>query len=214
MMLTDSTDKLMAMAGYETIKFFAPERFVRPEIEHIRRWDFAREVQPGLFVHTDYDLTRPSVDLRTQKALPRGYTPSDFEIYDYPGYYDQKPDGEHYAAVRIDEFGTQFETAQADTNARGVAVGSLFTLDGHPRADQNREHVIIAASYDLRVQRLRGDADRRGAADVCVQLRGDVERAAVPSAARRRPSRSCRGRRRRWSSARRAKRSTPTSTAA
>ena len=131
------------------IKFFTPEQFVRPEVEYIRRWDFAREVQPGLFVHTDYDLTRPSVDLRTQKALPRRYTPSDYEIYDYPGYYVQKPDGEHYAAVRIDEFGTQFETAQADTNARGVAVGSLFTLDGHPRADQNREQVIIAATYDL-----------------------------------------------------------------
>ena len=126
-----------------------PEQFVRPEVEYIRRWDFAREVQPGLFVHTDYDLTRPSVDLLTQKALPRTYTPSDYEIYDYPGYYVQKPDGEHYAAVRIDEFGTQFETAQADTNARGVAVGSLFTLDGYPRADQNREHVIIGASYDL-----------------------------------------------------------------
>ncbi len=149
LMLTDSIDTLKPVAGYEAIKFFMPEQFVRPEIEHIRRWDFAREVQPGLFMHTDYDLTRPGVDLRTQKAMPRQFTTGDFEIFDYPGYYVQKPDGEHYAAVRIDEFGTQFATAQGDTNARGLAVGSLFTLNGYPRDDQNREHVIVAASYDL-----------------------------------------------------------------
>jgi type VI secretion system secreted protein VgrG len=149
MMLTDSTDKLLETPGYEVLKFLVPDRFVRHDIEYIRRWDLSREVQPGLFVHTDYDLTRPSVNLQTKKALPRDYTPSSYEIFDYPGYYMQRKDGEHYAAVRIDEFGTQFETAQADTNARGVAVGSLFTLDGHPRADQNREHVIISATYTL-----------------------------------------------------------------
>jgi type VI secretion system secreted protein VgrG len=149
MMLTDSTDMLTATPGYEEIKFFTSEQVLRPKFEHIERWDFAREVQPGRFVHTDYDLTRPSVDLQTQKALPRRYTPSNYEIYDYPGYYSQRRDGEQYAAVRLDEFGTQFETAQAETNARGVAVGSLFTLERCPRADQNREHVIIAATYDL-----------------------------------------------------------------
>jgi type VI secretion system secreted protein VgrG len=137
------------VAGYEIIKAFSPEQFVRPEVEYISQWDFAREVQPGLFVHTDYDLTRPTVNLLTQKSLPRTYTPSDYEFYDYPGYYLQKPDGEHYAAVRIDEFGTQFETAHAVTNARGVTVGALFTLEGYPRADQNHEHVIVGASYDM-----------------------------------------------------------------
>jgi type VI secretion system secreted protein VgrG len=149
MMLTDSNDMLAATAGYEDVKFFMPEQVVRPEIEYIRRWDFAREVQAGTFVHTDYDLTRPKVDLRTQKALPRRYRPSTLEIYDYPGYYHQRADGEHYATVRIEELGTQFEMAHADTNARGIEVGATFTLDQHPRADQNREHAIVAATYEL-----------------------------------------------------------------
>ena len=37
------------------------------------RWDFAREIQPGVYVHDDYDLERPSVELKTSKTLPRGY---------------------------------------------------------------------------------------------------------------------------------------------
>ena len=70
-------------------------------------------------------------------------------MYDYPGHYVQKAEGEQYADVRIDEFGSQFEMAQAVTNAKGVCVGSLFTLEHCPRDDQNCEHLILAASYDL-----------------------------------------------------------------
>jgi type VI secretion system secreted protein VgrG len=35
------------------------------------------------------------------------------------------------------------------TNARGVAVGSSFTLKLHPREDQNREHLVTAATYEM-----------------------------------------------------------------
>jgi type VI secretion system secreted protein VgrG len=147
--LTDSTSKHTASAGYEKIPFIAPGQVVRPELEHVSSWDFSREIQPGVYVHDDYDLERPSVELKTRKVLARSYAPSDYEVYDYPGHYVQKEDGEQYAGVRIDELGSQFETAQAITNAKGIAVGSLFTLDAFPREDQNREHLILAASYDL-----------------------------------------------------------------
>ena len=149
LVLTDSTSKQTANPGYEHLPFVAPDRLVRPELEHISRWDFRREIQPGVYVHDDYDLERPSVELKTRKVLARTYAPSDYEVYDYPGLYVQKPDGEQYASVRIDELGSQFEIAHASTNAKGVNVGSLFTLDDCPREDQNCEHVVIAASHDL-----------------------------------------------------------------
>jgi len=149
MVLTDSTGKHAATPGYETITYISPEQVVRPELEHISSWDFTREIQPGVYVHDDYDLERPSVDLKTRKVLSRSYAPSSYEVFDYPGHYLQKADGEQYAGVRIDEFGSQFETCQAVTNAKGICVGSLFTLEECSREDQNREHLILAASYDM-----------------------------------------------------------------
>ena len=149
MVLTDSCSKHVPCPGYEELAYIPPESLARPELEHISRWQFSREIQPGVYVHKDYDLERPSVDLKTQKILTRGYTPSNYEVFDYPGEYLQKPDGEQYASVRIDELGTQFETANAVSNARGVTVGALFTLDKCPRADQNCEHLVVAANYDL-----------------------------------------------------------------
>ena len=149
MVVTDSPGGHDPYPGYATVKFIAPERLARPDIEHIRTWELTRQIQPGVFVHTDYDLERPSVNLKTQKALARGYAPSSGEMYDYPGTYMQKSDGETYAGVRIGEFAAQFEHAQAVTNARGMSTGCLFTLDGCPRDDQNCEHLILSSSHDL-----------------------------------------------------------------
>ena len=147
--LTDSTGKHTTTPGYDKISFVSPEQVVKPELERITTWDFSREIQPGVYVHDDYDLERPNVELKTRKVLTRSYAPSDYEVYDYPGHYVQKKEGEQYADVRINEFGSQFEMAQAVTNAKGVCVGSLFTLEHCPRTDQNCEHLILAASYDL-----------------------------------------------------------------
>lgn len=149
LVLTDSSSMHVAAPGYETLPFIPPGQLVRPDDEHVSAWEFAREVQPGVYVHDDYDLTRPSVELQTQKVLSRAYQPSDYEIYDYPGGYLQQLDGDVSAGVRIDELGSQFETADGTTNARGLTVGCTLELDRHPRDDQNREYLVLATSYDL-----------------------------------------------------------------
>jgi type VI secretion system secreted protein VgrG len=149
LVLTDSTSKHTPVSGYESLKYVPPNEQVKPDLEHIDRWDFVRDIEPGVYVHDDYDFERPSVELKTNKTLSHGYTPSDYEIYDYPGLYLQRPDGEQYASVRINELGTQYETVHGSTNARGLTVGALLTLEDHPRDDQNREYLVSGATYDL-----------------------------------------------------------------
>jgi type VI secretion system secreted protein VgrG len=182
LVLTDSTSKHTPTAGYEKLSFIPPARLVKPDLEHVSAWDFTREIQPGVYVHDDYDLDRPSVELKTTKVLPRQYKPSDYEVYDYPGLYLQRADGEQYAAVRIDEFGSQFETAHAATNARGVAVGSLLTLDGYPRPDQNREYLMVAASYELTFDNYESLPEAGGTSYECAFV-------AMPSSQQFRPKR-------------------------
>jgi type VI secretion system secreted protein VgrG len=149
MVLTDSTSKHTPYPGYDKLPFLTDDQHVQPDKERISTWDFGREIQPGVYVHDDYDFERPSVELKTTKTLPRKYKPSDYEVYDYPGEYLQTADGEHYATARIDELGTQFEAAHGSTNARGLAVGSLLNLEEYPRGDQNREYLIVEANSDL-----------------------------------------------------------------
>jgi type VI secretion system secreted protein VgrG len=182
MVLTDSTTKHVATPGYEKLSFISPEQQVKPDTEHIHSWDFHCEIQPGVYVHDDYDLERPSVELKTNKTLARGYAPSDYEVYDYPGTYIQKPDGEQYAAVRIDELGSQFHFAHASTNARGIAVGALWSLEHHKRDDQNCEYLIVAANYDLSFENYESLPEAGGTGYRC-------SFAAMPSAQQFRPKR-------------------------
>ncbi|MEO6237659.1 MAG: type VI secretion system tip protein TssI/VgrG [Vicinamibacterales bacterium] len=150
LVLTDTATKHTPVVNYETLPYIRPDEHVRPDFEHVAQWRFGRNIQPGAYVHDDYDFEKPAVDLMTKKPLPRGYKPSDAEIYDYPGIYMLKPDGQQYADVRIEELGAQFEIASATTNARGLTVGSLLTLENHPRDDQNREYLIASATFNLR----------------------------------------------------------------
>ena len=135
--------------GYDTLEFIDAAHFSRPNIDHVSSWDVSREVQPGVYAHTDYNFERPNVDLRTKQPLQRTYKPSDYEVFDYPGFYLQKADGESLARVRIDEYGSQFETSDGITNCRGLRVGHLFTLASYPREDQNGEHLVVSATFDL-----------------------------------------------------------------
>ena len=149
LVLTDSTSKHKPAKGCDKLPFIAPDKLSRADMDHISSWDFSREIQPGVYVHDDYDLERPSVELKARKSLERTYQPSDYEIYDYPGHYMQKKDGEQYAGVRIDEYGSQFEAASGVTNARALSVGCTLNVSGCPRSDQNREYLVLSANYDL-----------------------------------------------------------------
>jgi type VI secretion system secreted protein VgrG len=182
LVLTDSTSKHTPAAGCEALSYIQPFEQVKPDTEHVHAWDFGREIQPGMYVHDDYDFERPSVELKTNKPLPRTYSPSDYEIYDYPGLYIQRPDGQQYAAIRVDELGTQYETARAATNARNLSVGALLTLQDHPRADQNREYLIVSAGFDLTFENYESLPDAGGTRYRCAFT-------AMPSAQQFRPKR-------------------------
>ncbi len=149
MVITDSSSGHQSVSGYEKVPCVAQDKLKSPEMEHVDTWEFSRSVQPGVFVHDDYDLERPSVELKTTKSVVRQYAPSNYEMYDYPGEYVQKPHGEQYAGVRIEEHAAQFERARATTTARGLATGCLFTLEGAVREDQNREYLIASATHHL-----------------------------------------------------------------
>jgi type VI secretion system secreted protein VgrG len=149
LVVTDSSSKHKPGNHLDKLPFIAPDKLARPDIDHIGSWDFSREVQPGVYAQDDYDFERPSVEIKTRKVLTRTYTPSDYEIFDYPGHYLQSGDGQQLASVRIDEYGSQFETATAVTNARGLAVGCSLNVSGCPRADQNREYLVLSADYAL-----------------------------------------------------------------
>lgn len=149
LVLADSKAHHTKTAGYEALEYHPIGQASVQRREHIKAWSYVREVQPVAFATTDFDFKRPGLNLRARKTVVREHDHASYEMFDYPGEYVEKTDGEHYAQARIEEIHSQFELIDSATNARGLAVGKVFTLTKHPRADQNREYLVVSAAYKV-----------------------------------------------------------------
>lgn len=147
LMLGDAMSSHTVLPGYETIPYIARDRTAIADEEHIDGWLPAQEVSVGKHQTTDYDYTKPRADLSSQKVDPRGHDHDGFASFEWPGGYRDDAPGAHYSRVRLEEQQAEHERANADTDVRGVAPGYLFTLEHCPRADQNREYLIVRCQY-------------------------------------------------------------------
>ena len=147
--IADSNSAHSTVEGYEKIPFLPSGRVARPEQEHIDDWNFAREIQPGRYALDDFNFKTPSLDLQAKTKITRQHKLANYEVFDYPGIYSTVGEGEQYVKTRLEEIHAQFEFIHGKCNARGMTVGSLFKLTGHPRTDQNREYLTATATYYL-----------------------------------------------------------------
>ncbi|RQZ51732.1 type VI secretion system tip protein VgrG [Burkholderia sp. Bp9099] len=147
LVLCDAMSSHVALPGYETIPYIAQDRTAIADEERVDGWLPAQEVSVGKHQTADYDYMKPRADLSSQKVDPRGHDHDSFASFEWPGGYRDDAPGAHYSRVRLEEQQAEHERASADTDVRGAAPGYLFTLAHCPRADQNREYLIVRCRY-------------------------------------------------------------------
>ena len=148
--MVDSADAHSVLEGRPQIPFYEPGKQVRVEDEFIHAWTFTQDIQPGETATDDYDFEKPKAELDVKARLAQPHEQSAYEVYDWPGEYREVPDGEHYVRARLDELHTEFDRAEAECNVREIATGRTFSLVNAPRGDQQRDYLIVGASYDMR----------------------------------------------------------------
>ena len=152
LVLADSYSAHDTVPGYEEIPFYQPDaggRAGRRDRQHVFDWRVTQHVQPGKFSVKDFDFEKPSADLEAKLNSPDAHAHDDGEVYDYPAEYKEAGDGDNYVRIMQEQHKAQFERVDGQANARGIMVGGLFTLTGFPRDDQNREYLVVQASYTL-----------------------------------------------------------------
>jgi type VI secretion system secreted protein VgrG len=82
-------------------------------------------------------------------TVARQHAHAEYELFDYPGEYFERGEGDAYARVRIEEVQSQYERVHGSASVRGICAGGLFTLTDYPRADQNREYLVLATQHAL-----------------------------------------------------------------
>ncbi|MBX7229477.1 MAG: type VI secretion system tip protein VgrG [Burkholderiaceae bacterium] len=149
LVLTDASSSHSQFVGYEKIPFLCQTNEVRADREAIRSWSMACELQPNIYAMQDYDFTAPRVNLgvsrseTNEKILPRA------EIFDYPGGYRTLEEGKHCVRTRLEQIQTTCRRIEGETDARGLAVGHVFQFTAYPRAEENKEYLVLSTSIIL-----------------------------------------------------------------
>jgi type VI secretion system secreted protein VgrG len=115
----------------------------QPTGDHITDWRHDYEFVSGKWSHTDYNYEIPSTSLLVNAPkLPAVDLPpaTKYEIYDYPGDYALKGDGDKDARIHQEEREAQHSVINGSSTCRTLTPGHKFTLKTHPGDDVVSEH--------------------------------------------------------------------------
>lgn len=149
LVLFDDNANLDENADYAEVPFYPPEDARYRERDHVSAWAISGEVQPGTVVLRDFDFEKPSANMEARLSRPHGHAHAAMEVYDYPGDYTQKADGDGLSRLRLEQREVGYEQAHGQGDVAGLSPGCLFKLTGHPRDDYNREYVLVSASQQV-----------------------------------------------------------------
>jgi type VI secretion system secreted protein VgrG len=102
----------------------------------------------GKYAVTDYNFETPSTSLRAEvKSQIDVGGNSKYEIYDYPGEYGKKAEGDGIAKIRMEEEEAQYKVISGAGSARVFTTGYKFTLQDYVRKDINGDYVLTQVQH-------------------------------------------------------------------
>jgi len=151
LVLADSYSAHDLIPAYEKVPYFPPSANVQREKDCITDWFIRKSLKAGNYVLESYDFKKPKAELMTNSSISRDYARADFEIFDYPGEYLEKSDGDQYVRSRLEELQAEYERVEGESDTRGFMCGGLFELENYPRKDQNREYLLVSVTHTAHV---------------------------------------------------------------
>ena len=114
----------------------------------VHLWERHYQYQSGKWAQTDYNFETPTTSLLTNDVTVLQIENSQkYELFDYPGEYDNKGDGESLTKLRMEEEEIGFDTARGESDCRSFASGFKFTLQNHEQKDQNQTYVLLSVTH-------------------------------------------------------------------
>jgi type VI secretion system secreted protein VgrG len=110
----------------------------------ITEWNQSQEVRPGQYTLRDYNFKQPSLDLTSTVT---GKDERKYEMYDYPGEYHEKGQGERLVGLRIEEEQTPLIVISGSSACSGFTPGYRFDLRDHYRRDFNKSYALTYVSH-------------------------------------------------------------------
>jgi len=138
MIITDSGPGITNCPNQSTFNM-APEAAAMIHEDVITQFDRDQRVGTGKVTLNDYNFETPSTDLKSTISGPEKN-----EIYDYPGKYPDRGEGDRYSRIRLEERETTIVTTSGNSNCRALVTGYKFDVKRHYRRDLNQTYLLTS----------------------------------------------------------------------
>jgi type VI secretion system secreted protein VgrG len=129
---------------------YTPGALLKEDV--IDEWRLEQELRTGKYSLKDYNFETPSTDLGVKEpSIISVDGNSKYEIYDYPGEYEKKGEGETLAKTRMQEEETTHLVATGSSSCRAFIAGYRFDLEGHSRKDMNKSYILTEVHHTASV---------------------------------------------------------------
>lgn len=110
------------------------------------QWE--QTLRPGKYAVTDYNFETPDTSLHAEmKTVIEVGGNSKFEIYDFPGEYSKKNQGDTIAKIRMEEEEAQYLVVTGTSSCRAFTSGYRFDLKDYVRKDMNQAYVLTNVQH-------------------------------------------------------------------
>ena len=111
----------------------------------IKTLELTNEIRVGKYSLSDYNFETPGTKLLVQVESKHNLGPGEKEVYDYPGLYAKRAEGDGLATVRIQEEEARTTSITGAGDVRGFASGYSFTLEDYFRHEMNHKKYLLTA---------------------------------------------------------------------
>jgi type VI secretion system secreted protein VgrG len=154
LVLCDSRSSHDPAPDCKTLEYHPRDANRQAIMAYVDEWQVTHRVESGAYVMRDFDFRGPAQDLQSLVKDPAAHEHASYEVFDYPGGYDDLGAGDVRVRRRLAELQSTRSVAQGQSNARGLRTGALFTLEKHPILGQNREYLVLSVEGVIRTHAL------------------------------------------------------------
>jgi len=147
LVLADSSSAHQPCAGSDTTRFHSTTSGSSDE-DTVSAWELQHEFRTGKYTLTDYNMETPSTSLTVSEPTTVKLGDNDkYEVYDFPGAYGKKSDGDTLVRVRMQDQEARTVVASGSGSCRAFTSGYRFTLGEHPQSANNGQYVLTVVSH-------------------------------------------------------------------
>ena len=106
-----------------------------------------QEIRFGKYTTKDYNFLMPTTNLQVEVPTKISLGQGDRELYDFPGEYETRNEGDQYANIRMQAEEAQVTILSGTSNCRAFASGYRFTLQDYTRNELNNKPYALTSVW-------------------------------------------------------------------